>query len=72
MLKNLKIGIRLGVAFGVVLVLLFAVGVFALTEMSVLSSLNQKMYRHPFTATLLPSPAPSCGWTATSSGFTGP
>ena len=49
MLGNMRLGIRLGAAFGVLLVLLLLVGVFAISEMNVLSRLNRDLYRHPFT-----------------------
>lgn len=49
MLRNMRLGIRLGMAFGVVLFLLLTVGVFAINEMNVLSKLNRDLYLHPFT-----------------------
>ena len=45
--KNFKIGTRLGLGFGVVLLLTFLVGTLAISRMRTLSGLTDKLYRHP-------------------------
>lgn len=45
--KNLKIGTRLSLGFGVVLLLTFVVGTLAISRMRTLSDLTDKLYRHP-------------------------
>ena len=49
MIEKLRLGVRLGVAFGAVLLLLLAVGGAAIWGMNLLAGLNQAIYRHPFT-----------------------
>ncbi len=45
--KSLKIGTRLSLGFGVVLLLTFLVGTLAISRMRTLSELTDKLYRHP-------------------------
>jgi len=49
MLKNTKIGIRLGLGFGLMLLFILVLGLFAVDRMNGLSLLTHKLYRHPFT-----------------------
>ena len=46
--KDFKIGVRLGVGFGLVILLLAAVGYLAITSMQTLSDLTTKLYKHPY------------------------
>ena len=48
MIKNLKIGTRLGLGFVVMLMLMVAVGIFAMYQMSHLATLTTKLHDHPF------------------------
>jgi methyl-accepting chemotaxis protein len=47
-LSNLRIGIRLGVGFAVVLILTAVLGGVAIMELDQLSSLTTKLYKHPY------------------------
>lgn len=49
MFKNAKIGVRLGISFGVVVLLLIIVVAFAMTEMKSLGDLTTKLFEHPLT-----------------------
>lgn len=49
MLNKIKLQTRLALGFCLVMVLMGAVGIFALVQLNVLSSTNLKMYQHPFT-----------------------
>lgn len=51
MIKNLKIGWRLGLGFSAVTLLTVVLGIVTLNGMSTLADLTAKMYRHPFTVT---------------------
>jgi len=44
----MKISVRLGLGFGVVILLLIATGLFSLNRMGVLAELTTKLYDHPF------------------------
>ncbi|MBF0552253.1 MAG: methyl-accepting chemotaxis protein, partial [Deltaproteobacteria bacterium] len=48
-LRNLKIGTRLGVCFGLVILFVAALGVFSLIQMEVLADQTTKLYNHPYT-----------------------
>jgi methyl-accepting chemotaxis protein len=48
-MRKVKIGLRLGLGFGTVILLVLAVGLFAKMEMKELSGLTNKLYKHPFT-----------------------
>jgi methyl-accepting chemotaxis protein len=48
MMKNRTISARLGLGFGIVILLLIAMGLFSLNRMAVLADLTQKLYDHPF------------------------
>ncbi|MBT6148719.1 MAG: HAMP domain-containing protein [Gemmatimonadetes bacterium] len=48
MLKNTKIGTRLALGFGLMLLFILALGIFAVDRMDGLSLLTHKLYRHPF------------------------
>ena len=47
MLKNMKIGLRLGIGFGSILLLLTVAGLFSMERMHTLSGLTDKLYNHP-------------------------
>ncbi len=53
MLRNLKTGARLFIAFGIVVGLTVALGLFSLRQMTAVSSLTERMYRHPLTVSTL-------------------
>ena len=48
MFSNMKLAIRLGLGFGLVLGLLAVVGLFAAISMNRLSNLTSQLYEHPF------------------------
>jgi len=48
MFSNMKLGYRLGLGFGLVLLLMILVSAFALRQMNALSGLTRQMYEHPF------------------------
>jgi methyl-accepting chemotaxis protein len=48
-LKNFKIGTRLGISFGIMIVLSVIVSIFSIQEMKSLSSLTTKLFKHPYT-----------------------
>lgn len=48
MLRNMKLSLRLGLAFGIMILLTVLVGAFALTKMNELSRINQDLFEHPF------------------------
>jgi len=48
-LGNLKIGIRLSLAFGLLLVMILGLSLFVINELKTLSSLTGKLYKHPYT-----------------------
>jgi len=47
--KNVKVSVRLGFGFGVLIVLLLGVSLFAIDRMAMLADLTTKLYRHPYT-----------------------
>ncbi len=47
--SNLKIGLRLGIGFGSLLILVLILSIVALNGMTGLASLTNKLYKHPFT-----------------------
>ena len=47
--KDFKIGVRLGVGFGLVILLLAAIGYLAVEDIKSLSGLTTKLYKHPYT-----------------------
>ncbi len=47
-LGNIKIGLRLSLSFGFLLVLVLGLGQFVVNEMQTLSSLTGKLYKHPY------------------------
>jgi PAS domain S-box-containing protein len=49
MLNKITLQTRLALGFCLVMVLMGAVGIFALVQLNILSSTNLKMYQHPFT-----------------------
>jgi len=48
-LSNVKIGTRLGIGFGVMILLIAITGGLAIRDIKTLSGLTAKMYKHPFT-----------------------
>jgi len=50
-LDKFRFGPRLGLGFGVVVVLLFVTGIFALRQATLLSDLTARLYRHPYAVT---------------------
>ena len=48
MFKNMKISMRLGLGFGVVILLLVVMGLSSLNRMEILADLTLKLYNHPF------------------------
>ncbi len=46
--KNLKIGVRLGLGFGVIILLLIGASLYMIQNMQMLSELTTKLHRHPF------------------------
>ncbi|MFH0789283.1 MAG: methyl-accepting chemotaxis protein [Pseudomonadota bacterium] len=50
-LGNLKIGMRLGLAFGLVILLTIVLGMFAINSLKVLSDLTSNLYKHPYAVT---------------------
>jgi len=48
MLANLKIGIRLGMAFLSIILITLVIGVIAYYGISQLSDMTNKLYKHPF------------------------
>ncbi len=51
MLNNTKIRTRLFLSFGLLIILIIGVGLFASSQMYILSGLTAKLYNHPFTVT---------------------
>jgi len=49
MLNNLKIGARLGVGYGIIVLALLVVSVFTISEIRTLTGLTDQLYAHPFT-----------------------
>ena len=49
--RNLKIGTRLGLGFGLVLVFVLILSYISVVKMKALSGLTVKLYRHPYTVT---------------------
>ena len=49
MFKNMRIGLRLGIGFGLVLLIFTAVCFFIINRLDFMSSLTDMMYRHPLT-----------------------
>lgn len=48
-MKNVAIGFRLGIGFGIILLIMFVLSLFSISNMNELSLLTDKMYKHPFT-----------------------
>lgn len=48
-LGNIKIGLRLGISFGVIVLLTGGISIVAIENMTNLSDLTVRLYRHPFT-----------------------
>lgn len=49
MFRNMRIGLRLGIGFGLVLLIFTLVCFFTINRLDFMSDLTDKMYRHPFT-----------------------
>ncbi len=49
MLQNMKIRTKLFISFGILIIFLVFVGLFAVLQMSTLSNLTTKLYNHPLT-----------------------
>ncbi|MCG8334595.1 MAG: methyl-accepting chemotaxis protein, partial [Proteobacteria bacterium] len=49
MLKNMRIGFRLGLIIGSTLILMLVVGIVGIINMGTLADLTNKLYRHPYT-----------------------
>ncbi|MCP4403330.1 MAG: methyl-accepting chemotaxis protein [bacterium] len=47
-LKNVKIGVRLGLGFGVIILLLLGISMYMVKNMQTLSGLTTKLYQHPY------------------------
>ncbi len=50
-MKNLKIGVRLGVGFGILIAVLLLSALFAVRNMGVLANITKDLYNHPMTVT---------------------
>ena len=48
-MRNMQIGLRLGLGFGVMIVLIIAVGLLGINYVNDTAELTQKLYKHPFT-----------------------
>jgi methyl-accepting chemotaxis protein len=51
MFADMKIGMRLGLGFGLVLALLIACGIFAINRIEYTAGLTSNLYKHPFAVT---------------------
>ncbi|MBF0496473.1 MAG: MCP four helix bundle domain-containing protein [Deltaproteobacteria bacterium] len=49
--KNLRIGVRLGIGFGLMILMTVIVGYVAITKIDIVANFTTKMYRHPYTVT---------------------
>ncbi len=49
MLKNVKIGLRLGIVYGFLFLIFILLSLFFLNRMKFLSEITDKLYKHPFT-----------------------
>jgi len=49
MMKNVKIGKKLGTGFGLLILITLIVSIVTVRYMKVLSDLTSKLYRHPYT-----------------------
>ena len=51
MFKNMKIGMRFGLSFGLILLLMIGVGLYSMNRIDFLSGLTEKLYKSPFAVT---------------------
>lgn len=52
MFSNIKISMRLGLGFGLLIIFIIGVGWYSIIEMKTLAELTAKLYRHPFTVSV--------------------